>query len=93
MGKKRKETTWRDTTTFSQSDKERVPRSFERIFGDFRLCVHRHIHYPPDTWLATCHPEIFMQRPLQAKTVADAQHEATLLLQQKLEAALAAITT
>ena len=84
--------TWKDTSSYSKSDKERIPKCFEVEFGHFKLVVHRHIHYPQDVWLASCHPELFRHRELKSKDLAEAQCQAVAMLQVELENALREIT-
>ena len=47
---------WKDITSFSETDKERMPRTWELSFGGFRLIVTRHRAFAPDMWVMTCAP-------------------------------------
>jgi len=64
--------------------------SAETRLGSFRLTVHRHIHYPPDTWLASC-GYLFSQVELASKDLEQAKIQAVAKLQVILETALADI--
>jgi hypothetical protein len=77
--------TWKDVSSFSQSDKERIPNCFRATGGGVVVTIHRHIHYAKDDWLMTCEPW-FHPRVLDSKDTEDAKAEAA----QKVTAALAA---
>ena len=58
---------WKDTTTYSQSDKERIPTTWSRKLSGVRLTVTRgHIYYP-DKWAYMAHP-LFDVRELNIPT-------------------------
>lgn len=61
--------------------------SSEIRFGKFRLTVHRHIHYPPDVWLASC-TDLFSQIELASKELNEAKCQAKAKVQVILEDAL-----
>jgi len=84
---------WKDVSSFSQSNKDRVPWCFEAQFGRFRLVVHRHKDYPPDQWLATCYPGVFEHRELPSKDITEAKRQAATLLQVELQNALSQIAS
>lgn len=51
---------WEDTSSYSRDDEERVPHAWTLKVttpngANIRLIVHRHIHYPPESWLLSCH--------------------------------------
>jgi hypothetical protein len=77
---------WKDETSYTQGDKERIPRSWVRWDGLLRVTVHRHIHYPPDQWLLSCAPW-FDKRELESKDADAAKDEAVTLVLQVLEGA------
>jgi hypothetical protein len=81
---------WEDVSSFSQNDKERIPNCFAIRFGDrsLKLTVHRHIHYKPDQWLASCQPDLFRQKLLESKDIEEAKVEAL----HRLKAMLTEIT-
>jgi hypothetical protein len=66
---------WKDITTYSRGETERIPRIWEIEACGIRISVHRHIHYPKDTWLLTCLP-FFDCRELSSKDVELAKQEA-----------------
>jgi hypothetical protein len=78
---------WKDTTSFSQREKDRAPRTWQRWDGLLRMTVHRHIHYPPDRWLLSCDPW-FDKRELSSVDATKAKAEAVELVMQVLEGAL-----
>jgi len=45
---------WKDITTYSQGDKERIPSVYEFTIGGFRVAIHRHMDYEKDRWLVSC---------------------------------------
>lgn len=79
---------WKDTSSYCQTDTDRVPNSYAIQLGCFGLTVHRHIHYPKDQWLASCRPDLFSLRELQAKDIETAQKQAVQLLLSQLERAM-----
>lgn len=81
---------WKDISTFSQSDKERKPRSFEARIGKLRLSVHRHIHYEPDDWLMDF-GDFGTMRLLKSKDIEDAKREASDIAMEMLSDAMDAI--
>lgn len=48
-----KELIWKDATSYSRNDSERIPTVWELELGEYTIMVHRHIYYK-DTWLLTC---------------------------------------
>lgn len=84
---------WDDTSSHSQGDKERLPNRFETRIGAFRLVIHRHIHYPPDQWLASCHPNMFSCFELCSKDLESAKCQAVARLQSILLEAIEQITS
>lgn len=44
---------WKDVTSYSRGNKERIPRILEAEICGFTLTIHRHIHIP-GTWLLSC---------------------------------------
>lgn len=75
---------WKDVTTYSRDDKDRLPRVWHLDCGDMRVAVHKHIHYAPDAWLLTCSP-FFDKRELCAKDADDAKAEALALVREKVK--------
>lgn len=62
--------------------------SAEARFGMYRLIVHRHIHYAPDAWLASCSPSVFAGIEMASKELGEAKSQAKAKLQTILETAL-----
>jgi len=63
----------------------------ELIAGRVRISLHRHIHYPPDTWLVSCGEAEFSAFELVSKTVDDAKKEAVDLVKDRLRTMLAGL--
>jgi hypothetical protein len=83
---------WKDVTSYSRDDKERIPSSFETRAGDLRITVTRHIHYPPDVWLLSVAEYSRLNLiELRSRDLADAQAEALTLVRTRLHEALAAM--
>jgi len=83
---------WTDVSSWSRGETDRAePKAWEARIGMFRLAVHRHIHYPPDTWLASCQPDVFDKLELKSKGVFEAKCEAVAKLKVICEDALKAI--
>lgn len=75
---------WKDKI---KSWNPKVIKSSEVDFGRFRLCIHRHINYPKDTWLASC-AYLFSCRELASTDLAKAKCQAKACLQTILKDAL-----
>lgn len=80
---------WKDVSSYSQTDKEREPKAYEVRVGFFRLVVHRHIHYPKTTWLASC--DLFSNMSLSNTNINSAKEEALQMLKIRLTQSLSAI--
>lgn len=65
---------WKDTTSYSRGDLERVPRTWELRTQRIVVVVTRHIDYP-GKWLLRSHP-INLERTLNADEVEQAKLEA-----------------
>ena len=76
---------FKDISSYSQSDKDRTPHSFEARVGGFRLVVTRHIHYP-EQWLLRCDP--FLETAIDDCPAKDAQRQAVVLLRGNLTACI-----
>jgi hypothetical protein len=82
---------WRDVSSYSQGQKERLPRTFSLALPSFSVVVTRHLHYPPDVWVLRC-PELGMDtHPLESSSLELAQFEAMKLVREKLAANLKAL--
>ena len=75
---------WKDR--MKSWDPPKVEESSVR-FGRFKLSVHRHIHYPKDTWLASC-AYLFDRHELTSKDIVEAKCQAKAYLQTTLKNAL-----
>ena len=74
---------WKDTSSYSKSDKERIPTSWCFYAGEIRISVHRHIYYDEDTWLLSCDP-FFNKYELPHKDIEKAKRTALDLVATKL---------
>ena len=70
---------WRDTTTYAQDDKERVPRAFT-IEGEHHLSVYvtRWIHDDPEKWYLSCNNLGIKWQEMSNKKIDGAKHEALI---------------
>ena len=76
---------WKDNTSYSQDDKERVPSSWRAEWGGgnkLRVTVHRHRDYEDDVWLLSTHPGLVDMYVLTSKDIEAAQREARLHLEK-----------
>jgi len=88
MKTKPKTSRWEDVTSYSRNEPHGAdPRVWRTTLGPVRLTVHRHIHYPPDTWLASA-SGMFDATPLRAKDVGEAQIEALRMVREWCESVL-----
>jgi hypothetical protein len=75
---------WKDKVKSYNDD---TVASSETRAGEFKLSIHRHVHYAPDVWLGSC-GYIFSQSELKSKDVQGAKAEAESKLRLVLEKAL-----
>lgn len=68
---------WKDTTIYSQSDKDRDLQEWS--IASLDLSVHRHIDYP-GRWLMTARGDDLQRRGLTSRNIKDAKQEALRLL-------------
>ena len=66
---------WKDTTSYSRSDKERVPRTWEADLPGVRLIVTKHRDYG-DEWTTSCYPLYNEVCGLQTTDVEEAKKKA-----------------
>ena len=84
--------TWKDTSSYSRGDSARTPNEFTLETNHFRLIVHRHVDYGPDTWLFSVHGTIDLsKRELVKKDVEGAKKEAIERLAATLRSMTAAL--
>jgi hypothetical protein len=68
-------TAWKDTSSFSQSDKDRTPNQFTYQTKSLRIIIHRRMHMG-DLWFWSCYEIGKRDREMLAVTVEQAQKEA-----------------
>ncbi len=78
---------WKDITTYSQGDKERIPRSWQMDIGMFRLIVTR--KHGLEGWFMDVHGIISFRR-LESEEISDAKLEALAGLKNILKSAFEA---
>ena len=76
---------WSDITTYSKSDKERIPNVFSTMIGDVRISiVCGHIYYP-EQWIFNCYSLGIKEEVLKDVTHAHlAAHAAIRLCKKKV---------
>lgn len=77
---------WKDISTYSKGDVDRSSNSLLAKAGKLTICVHRHIHYPADTWLLSCKP-FFDLKVLKSKNIDEAKAEAIELVRREVKLA------
>lgn len=77
---------WKDTTSYSRIDKDRIPTTFEICDGLLRVVVTcGHIYYKPQ-WVMHCQALSIDTRPLRnAATKDQAQTEALHIVRNLIE--------
>jgi len=81
---------WKDISSHSQGDKERVPNAWQLDCVGIRLRVHRHIYHEPTDWLLSGAPW-FDKHKLASLGAEDAMREAEQSLLKKIAAVNAAL--
>ena len=76
---------WKDTTSYSRSDNERIPRSWQIKSGSLIITIHRHRDYDPDIWLVSCYELSISQHKLKNKELNQAKNEALLIVKNAIE--------
>lgn len=75
---------WEDCTSYSKSDKERVPTTFSTHIGGMKLVITcGHIHAKGE-WLASCHSLNIDFQLLKVKTPIEAGEQIILLCKEKV---------
>ncbi len=82
---------WRDVSSYSYTDKERVPSVFEYKTPVLRLSVHRHMDGAKDDWFLSCREAGFDKKLLTAKGIEEAKAEALERVKSHLAALLASL--
>lgn len=81
---------WKDETSYSRGDKERVPTTFTATCGPLMLAVTSgHVYYP-GRWVGHCRP-LFDTKPLKATSREEAQAEVVQLAREWMNAAAAGL--
>ena len=84
---------WKDITSYSQNDSERVPSVWNISIGGMKVCVHRYTGYAKDDWLlSTYNPGFFDRNLLKSKDIEKAKHEALMLVRDRANEISANIT-
>lgn len=65
---------WKDTSSYSQSDKERVPHEFTYQTKNLRIIVHRKLHLD-GLWFLSCYELGLQDRELEAVEAVKAKKE------------------
>jgi len=82
--------TWKDATSYSRNDKDRIPQTWEiDLGGNLKLGVTRHRHYESDQWLFYCH-QLNLEEPLNYR--GDDPRRAHIEAANKVRAWLTRIT-
>jgi len=79
-----REIKWQDVTSYSQSDKERIPRTFQAQLGVIGLTITRHKDYDADDWVFSTYPNLLYKDVLDSKDLEDAKKEALTLLEKEV---------
>lgn len=66
---------WRDSSSYSQGDTERVPHAFTLKSGELAVVVHRY-HGCPGEWFYSCFELRVSACPLKSKNLGAAQKQA-----------------
>lgn len=83
---------WNDTTSYRKGETDATPRAWTIHFADrFSVIVHRHIHYPPNAWLVSCHELQIDNKPLRNDKVEKAKAEAVAFIESHLSTMLDAV--
>ena len=82
---------WKDGSSYSRGDTERTPSVWVCRAGVIRVVVHRHIHYPKDTWLLSCDP-FFNNKELPEKDADACKAIALEMVSEKLREAASAFS-
>lgn len=75
---------WKDTSTHSKEDKEKIPNSYTWELYKLKLSIHRHIYYPKDQWLCSCYLLNIEKAELMNKDTEKAKQEALNIIKNKL---------
>tara|TARA_Y100000310_G_C20181252_1_gene578235 strand:- start:48 stop:305 length:258 start_codon:yes stop_codon:yes gene_type:complete len=84
-------TEWRDATSYSQSDKERIPKTFEYRTQQIRIIIScGHIDCPGE-WVMHCRELDMKCKGTGAESKEEAQNRALEIVRERLEGMLEGI--
>lgn len=72
---------WKDVSSWSRSETDRTPKSWEIRLGGILVFVTRHIHYAKDDWVLRCEA-FFGDMALESKDIDEAKAEAVRIVRQ-----------
>jgi len=75
---------WKDVTSYSRGNKERIPSTLETEICGFSLFIHRHIHNP-GTWLLSCYGLNLTNVDLSTDDFNEAERNAVAFLVAQLD--------
>jgi len=79
--REKKQGVWEDTTSHSQSDKERIPAEWTLYTLGIRMTIHRHIYEEPDLWFLSVSGSVRLDKvPLRNKDITKAQRESLSMI-------------
>ena len=79
---------WKDVSSYSRGDEQKIPNDWQLITRSLRINVHRHKDYDSDMWLLSCYDVAKIQMPLRCKNINYAKKEAIELVQHILKTML-----
>ena len=82
---------WKNISSYSQGTQNKKPISFQMVQNNVRIVVTRHIHFPPDVWVASCNPW-FSLLELKNKNIEDAKKEAIEIVVANLQKTIDSLT-
>lgn len=88
MSERGLKSTWKDISSYSRTDTNREPHSFQIWIGPVRLVVTRKLHL--EGWYVDAPPFIISRRT-ESEKIEGAKQEALMTLESELERALNAV--
>ncbi|QWU14364.1 hypothetical protein SAMN04487895_101669 [Paenibacillus sophorae] len=76
---------WKDKSSYSRNDKEKVPNCWLALLNGIDVKIHRHIYYPKDTWLMSSDFMQIKQQVLENTDDELARQEAIEKIKTKIE--------
>lgn len=74
---------WKDRTSYSRGDKERIPSIWELEVEGLKIVVHKIIHYPE--WYLSCYDLHIEKQCLYTEDVEEAKAEGLKIIIEKIE--------